>query len=720
MPKLTYDLSVRGAANVKQSLQSVERSFQQHARRMEKAASKVKPGGRAQERAFDSFAQKESAHERRMQQIRLKGIRDIELARERGRRRGIRDFERQQLAAAKRVEAQRAKFRSAVSGGIVRGTGSALRGIGRVAGGALAIGGGLAATQSIRERLSLNAQATDLANQAYGNTGEIRSREAIRQDVLRQTEALDKSSGIGQDNLVRGLRAFTTISGDLSGGQALLPFMADLADASGADVGDVGRATAQAKQAVALSGIEDPVKQVEETKKIMAALAKQSKLGSIEMADMATQMGKLTSSAGRFEGGASDLIETMGALGQMALAGGAASPDEAMTALMRFSDDLVKNSDRFKKQGVSIWADKGKTKLKGPEDILLQVLGKTGGNLEKIKKLFGVRSAKAVEPLLKTFNESEAKKKGSGLDAVRAQIAKFSGGLSDKDIREGAAFKRKQDDRQIKAAFDEFKRAMGKELVPVLQELTPKFKELVPHIGKIAEMFASFVTWFAKNPISGIGAIIAASVAKEIAGAAIGKVAGSALEKAIGTATSSSKGVTLGAGAGAAIGASILAGFALYVANDQVSKLEKETGGSLWGLLPGFDHKGNFDSERMLKAINPVTAIATAPERIEKTGRVLTDIFTDSDENLTATKRRAAEDLALSQSTLYKGYKSAGMSDETAQKQSHEAVAKIAQDAYGKSAKELITAAQEITKAAGGLGKVNNRSDGTNIGNNGR
>jgi len=507
---------------------------------------------------------------------------------------------RREARHATTVRGRRAR---ALAGRVTGAAGGAVRAVGAAAASILALGGGFAAAGAIRAEKAAGAKAAALANQAFHTTGETRSRDQLKAAALGTARPLGVSTGFGTEKVLDAMRQFMSISGSFRGGTELASFMTDLADASDADLGDVGKTAGQVFQSVnqALTGIGDPAARyaeaLKQTKAIMAVVAGQAKEGSIEMRDMASNMGKLMSAAGMFSGDISDLANTMGGIGQMAIAGGAASPEEAMTALANFAQDLIKKGSQsrgaFKEAGVDVFTDKSHTKLRDPGTLMAEAVSKTKGNLTQLTKMFGMRGLKAVLPLHKMYVEAGGG--GAGMAAMQKALAEKRGQkMSATEITESAGFRRAQDDKQFDMAMANFQNAIGQELLPALTKLVPEFVKLIPVLTKGAEALGKFVSDAAENPLAAAGKIILALMIADLAKAAIGAAVSSALTKIIMTASAGGAGAG-GAGAGGAGMAGLakaggmIAGVAggAWIGSDVGSNQGARTGGSVTGGLAG-------------------------------------------------------------------------------------------------------------------------------------
>lgn len=608
MALLQYDFRAVGVENVMRAMRSVEARAMQSMRRIGHEAGRVRvagtpmataaraagPGGRGSRisdtaRGFDQIGRAARAAELR------RAREEIAIVNRTARQR-IRIAERTAAAegrayaqAQRREAANRQRFARSTVGVAGRSVGGSVRAIGGLAGGALALGGGFAVANAIQSEKTFKGASAALANQAYGTGGETRTRLQIQKDVEATASEVGISSGLGKENVVGMLRQFAAISGNVKAGEKMSSFMGKVASATDASPEDVGRTGGQILQALGtrydLSKQDQLDKALVETQDIMLSMAGQAKVGSIEFNDLATQMGKVMSASGRFAGGMDDIAKTMGAVAQLSIAGGASSPEEAMTSIMRFADDLVGNAKRFEKQGINVWADKGKTKLRGPEEVLFDVLGKTKGDLSKVSKLFGIRSMKAFEPFQQVYTAAGGG--DAGMKEVRRVMDTMKGAkMTTTELDESAAFRGGQADRQFARAAEEFKNAIGKELLPVITKLVPEFARMIPQLAKAAEALGKFIGYLTDKPLSTIGAVIAAKLVADIAAAGIGSKVSAAIVAAMAgggkaNAAATAASVAAGGAGGGAVKAGAMAG-ALGVA--------KATG--IAGLITGVGHLG--------------------------------------------------------------------------------------------------------------------------------
>lgn len=599
--QLQYDISAIGTDQVKRALRSIEREASAANRRMLRDANREsartqRPRAALASREQSAAAKLELRAAREREKLDLKATREREAAERRISRERQRGAEKaaqaetkavrqRELAARRDVERQRLA-RVATARSIA---GGAARTIGGVARAGAAIGGllgGVGVYSAIDDQIEVQSRASRLANQA-GNP-------ALKGQLAKEARSVTGFSG---SEALEGIEQFTSITGDLDAARASLADFGKLALATGTDLGELMAAAGNAFVPLK-DQISDPTERLAKLKDVMRSVAGMGNIGAVEIKDMASQLAGLAAQSGKFEGGADKVISTAVAMAQAARQrGGAASAAEAVTSVERFGDDLITNSGRFEKMGVSVFADKGRTKLRRQEDIMVDVLKKTGGDQTKIKEGFGIYSARAVSGFSSLFTDAERKKPGSGEAAVRAEFERYKRAtMSESQVNTNVASRMQDPDVLIKENLKRFNEAIGTQLVPELTKLIPKLSELTPQIGKAAKGFADLVSWVTENPWKGIGALLLASLGKELAVAGIGSAVSGALTKAIGAASSGGLGRTAGY-TGAAVAAVALAksqADAFAQENKGVSLTDTMLGG-VKSVFSGDGFRGFFD-----------------------------------------------------------------------------------------------------------------------------
>lgn len=587
--RLNYEIAATGEGQIRSVLRGVEREAQASNRRMARdaqttaqrtARSGATPLGTGQREQAAQIRQQERATvaaerarvreaiaaSRAEQRARLNHEKDLNRAKEsldKQRSRGLmQNFSAQERHERRALAARQATFKSIGRGAatsVGRGAGNVLRAGGAVGG----VLGGLAIGSALSEESSIRREASLLANQA-GTPGAKNALAAESTSVRGQT---------GTETL-QGMGKFVGKTGDLDTARAIKGSMGELSLATGAEFGDLMETAGQAFN-VLKDQISDPVERIKQLNSLMGVLAQQGAMGAVEIKDLAQDFGKLGAATRGFEGGSPALLRTMGAFAQIAVArGGAESSADASTAASRLVGDIVTHKKRFAALGVGIQSKKDPTKLADPMQIMADTLEKTKGDVMKTSGLFGLESGKIFKGLAATYSEAEKKKKGSGRAAVMGEFQRFAGAeMSPAALKAQADSRAADPDLQFKEAMKQFNREIGTKLLPAVTQLVPKFVELVPFVGQMTDKLAQFLGWFAQNPVTGIGALIAASVTRDMAASGIQAALSSGVSGLLSALPPAALGVAKFAGAAA------LAAAAIYAAYEQNEALKKETGG---------------------------------------------------------------------------------------------------------------------------------------------
>lgn len=569
MALLEYDFKIVGASAIDRAFASIERRAIQHNRKL--AQTFAQPVGRRSigasassgagsaivaERRLASeserLARRESAARMREEQklARWRQTLQNRYWHNEAMRRNREDAAATRAAARMRARTVGTAARS------IRGT---LGAVGATAGTALAIGGSFAISGAVSQHMREIAAASRLANQA--------NRPEIKGQLLREAQGVKGFSG---EQTLGALEAFYTPTGDLDAARAAAQDLGKLALATGTDFGEMAGAAGAAFNVIRDS-IKDPQKRLEALKEVMGTLTEQGSMGAIEIRDMVTELKGLGAASRKFEGGPVELLKSMGAMAQAAVArGGAASAAEATTAVTRFAADLTKSPAQKALRGMSvdIFADKGKTKLKDPREIMADILGATRGDLTKIEAVMNAESAKVLAGFSPMFldaakkAESEAKAGGksdketrqagrdAGRDALLAEFNRFANAkTSQESIDKRAASRLSDPDLQYEEEIKKFRHAIGSELLPQLTRMVPAIAEATP---KITALIKS-ITWVIdKFGILGtLGGVIVAKVTADIAAARIGDAITRAVLGGGGGIGGAAGGMLGGAGGGA-------------------------------------------------------------------------------------------------------------------------------------------------------------------------
>lgn len=373
-----------------------------------------------------------------------------------------------------------------------------------------------------RETRDLAGRATRSAATAKG---EIASAADIDATVKAIHEGGDKAK-LGYEAMGAGLEDFVSKSADLKTGNKVMGDLGIIAQATGANVKDLLSAAGDVNRE-----LEDGPDRAEKLLAIMRLVAKQGAMGNVEVKDLAKFMGRMESTAFMYEGSKDKNIGILGALSQVAMKGGATSAADATRSAAAFARDLTKakSLEEFQKMGIEVFSDKSKTKLRGPEAIITDVLKKTGGDLSKFSELFRNDVSKRV--LMGFANVAQQAGGGDkGIAAVHEEFKRYSTTMSQKEMEAQAGTALAGDT----AAAQQFRNEMEKAGEAVRGELAPAMKELAPVAMGAAKALGSVVAWGASNPELAITGAIVAAIGKAAMGDAIGKALSTRLGAAAG------------------------------------------------------------------------------------------------------------------------------------------------------------------------------------------
>ncbi len=529
MATLRYDFSVVGVKNVERAFASIEKRAVRHNLRMSRAFggdSRARQGGgnavatatKQAELANRRRIASELREERRAarEKIRLdkyrQDMRNRYWAQEARKRQ---QTERAQVRAAKKAAESVVKERRRVAGSIFgtigKSTRGTLRAVGATAGGALAIGGGLGMSMAVGQQMRETAMASGLANQA-GNP-------KIKGALLREAQGVRGFTG---EEALAGMSAFVEKTGNVDAARSMIAEMGKVAVATGTSLEDLSRTAGQAFNVLSDTA-SSPQEAISQTQELLAVLAKQGEMGAVEISDLARDFGKLGAATRAFEGGAPELLRSMGAFAQIAVArGGADTSADASTAAARLAGDIVTNKKKFSALGVDIKSENDPTKLRDPLSIMLDVLDATGGDIEKTSGLFGMESKKIFSGLAATYSTARAAG-GDGRAAVTKEFNSLAGArLSQADLEARFNSRMSDPDMQFKEAMKGFNAQVGDKLLPELTKLIPVLAEMTPVVTALLDSLIKILDWAKDNPFQSLGMLISGAILKDLAAAGIG------------------------------------------------------------------------------------------------------------------------------------------------------------------------------------------------------
>jgi hypothetical protein len=287
----------------------------------------------------------------------------------------------------------------------------------------------------------------------------------------------------------------------------------------------------------------------------------------VSLKDAAKQFGVLGSTRGFYAGDEGRNQQVLFGLGQLAAPAG--DPSEIGTYAKNLGIQAMKGKNRDKLAAMGVKFDHGQ--IASPEQMVTQVFKGTGGDLGKIGDIFGTRGLPLFENLAKDYRAAGGGDKG--MKAVESKIATVTQStMTGEDLEKQFQTVMQTPAEKFGAALEKIKETIAEKLEPKLEEFADKIgdPENMAKIEAFIDSIAKAADWFMSNPLEGLGLVVAATVAKDIAGAMIGNAVKEALSKAVGAG---------GGGALSLIGVGAVAITAEKAWIDESTKEDKERRG---------------------------------------------------------------------------------------------------------------------------------------------
>ncbi len=360
--------------------------------KMEQRLSRKRARNRLKKKRAEDKLEKEITRNEMREQIKRERM-EKRLSRKRARNRlkqikaTIREEKRIEREAERERERKKDR-RRAIAGGAVRGAGRAVGfGLG-------AIGATTAALFDAEQVLEFGRSLAILSGQA----GISVEAQAKLSDALTDVSI---KTGVTRTDVLAGFEAIIEKTGDLKLAEDVILSMAKASAGLGADMRDLGLLAAGLGTSFNASG--------EEAIKFFELLTAQGDKGQVTLKDLARIGQDVFSRAKAFGVVGAEGVSGVGALLQTTPL---ASSDEIKTAVGSLLEVFGTEGSKIRKE----FKVKTKTKsgdLRNPADILKDIVSATGGDLEKIKKVF---KGTALTPFLTTAKQFEKTKGFADLD----------------------------------------------------------------------------------------------------------------------------------------------------------------------------------------------------------------------------------------------------------------------------------------------------------------
>jgi hypothetical protein len=549
MAILTYSLRAIGEEDIARALGNIERRVLVHNRRVHRILAAG--GGRIRERPGGVAAARNAAVRPPPVKVStdFKNALKLEMHEEkvahRAKLRMIETEKRAELAKSRAVARERIRENKAARVGYQRamGTGltsatSKLAAVGTVGGAMLGVGGSVLAGAAVSDSLKLDEITRRLVVSGRGAGEEARHDPQALAKMFTST-ALD--TGIAPEQIAGGVQSYVTKTGDLDFAIENHKLFATVAQATGAAVEDVAAAAADLSQKM-------DIKSVSDMSQALATLVFQGKAGAFELKDMASQFPRIASAAEAFGVKGMDGVKQLGGFLQVARQATGSGETAAFAAEASFRQLTSKSKEMqsgqaFGGRKVQVFEGNDPTKpLRNFGEILGDIMSASRGNMVQLQDVFGEEGIRAVRPLISTYREASDKAGGgkAGADAGRTAVMAMLADAADvqgsyADVQRDASDVLKSTSLQLEIAMTDLKDVMATELMPIIRDLAPLVREMGPPLREVTQAAIALGQALADNPLLGLGAIVASSIALEIGKAQLASVLTGCVTPLVGT-----------------------------------------------------------------------------------------------------------------------------------------------------------------------------------------
>lgn len=344
-------------------------------------------------------------------------------------------------------------------------------------------------------------EANDLRSRALAISGG--NRDLHRTLLNEATGTTQRVRGATVEDVLSGQQKYTAMTGDLAGARRFKDSFAITAAATGSRNEDIAATAATLQQKFG-------IKNEAEMQKALASITAQGKAGAFEMSDAAQYMQEMGAAGSRFglDKGAGGVAK-LGALSQFAMQS-TGSGAEAATAVRSMFADLVQNSGAIKQMNrgrETVFADKGHTRTRDIQDVLVDTIAASKGDLKKLDKVFGERGIKAVSSMVTEFNRAanelpktatEQEKLAAGTKAVRAMFGDMANVTGDwKDVVADASTATDTASNRLTQAWEKLSTDIGQSLEPGLKDLADAAVKCAPLLASMAKEVGSTISGLA-------------------------------------------------------------------------------------------------------------------------------------------------------------------------------------------------------------------------------
>ena len=253
------------------------------------------------------------------------------------------------------------------------------------------LAGALATAGGFRKAFNFGDQLTDLEIASRGSMGTLK-------DVETQILNVSDATGVAKEEILKGTRAFVSLTGDGKAAAASMGLFARVNVATKASMGDI--ATTAAAMAQNLKILPENMEQA------FSVAIKSGKLGAVELKDFARLLPGLAPQFAAFAGGTGVKGLARMATALQKIRRGFGSASEAATGMQALMGQVVARAKQIEKAGFKVFDENDN--LKSFDVIIKGILEKSkGGNAKILQRMFGSRKeAKRAILQLKDLGDS--------------------------------------------------------------------------------------------------------------------------------------------------------------------------------------------------------------------------------------------------------------------------------------------------------------------------
>jgi hypothetical protein len=513
----------RAAAKIQKDAERLER---QHTRDVEKetkrreaivrkssemtgrlASQQAREEGRAEAEKTRNVA-RESERRMRLQ------IRAQEMAGRFAARQAAEDLRRQEGAAS--IWGQRGRR----VGGIVTGSaGRTLSGMASLVGAGLGIGGGMMLADAARGEMSAHKSAQLIMNAV--TTGGVVPQGASVDAILGKASQVARANGMSKEEVAQAGLAYSrsATGGDFAGVLGNMDFFAKVHNVTGADMSDLASSAGMLQsQNPQLGGANNGKMQ-----QLLLDVIAQTHMGSLSMPEVAKMAGVIGSGRGAFGGDQGQNQRKLLALAQ--LVAPETNPDEAGIMVKDFATEGQKHFKKLEKFGVKYNA---RGQMDSIEQAIDAILTGSGGNQGKIIEALGSdRAAKLFSHLAPIYNDAGGG--AAGLAKVHQAVTSVTAATTTPDqLNQANADTLNEPARKFEVALNNIKTTLEDKLSPGMGRLADKLPYLVDKVTGFIDSVSGAASWMTDSwphTFIGIGGIVMAVIAKDLASAGISAAA---------------------------------------------------------------------------------------------------------------------------------------------------------------------------------------------------